>query len=595
MDSLSAIAIHIDRASLLAALADTGAVPLPAGGARLAERAALLETAVTRMGAATAMAVEAFTSGDIGRARAAIRNMGAVNREVFDSLLRARTVRLAREMGSRALAESLAESDLASVLIDAPPGYDWDRLGSLAAEELAALYRELEESDPGVELSVQAHAVTPGGAAYALHVEGYDREAEGPLREPVKVRFGVPEDARRAFARLETIAAEIGEARSLWQALRAGVTAEFEARGPELEEFGARLAAALDRLSADLDALRAWIESLRPAALPGTLLGELEATEGYRGLVQLAREVDSDLQRLAALARLPESVRGKGAPEALARWLEALAELGRGDGLRALDPETWRERAREARAFLARLPSDAAARLSDRGRRFAEATRRAERALGAVARELVPLPTAALGWIVRAAGLGVAPPASMLPGPAGAMRRRIEEDLDTRVDLRRRPRGVGDRFSVVVRYAFYRRGVRLEGAGWRDLFEVRSFGWSSRVVAGLAFARRGSPGASWEPAPVVTWLLHFRRWPRDAAEAKSTRSWHVAGLGLSALSLDFVAEESIEVGLAATLSLLDDRLMAGYGRNLQSGADSRFWFVSVRVLGFGDPLRPGVR
>ena len=80
------------------------------------------------------------------------------------------------------------------------------------------------------------------------------------------------------------------------------------------------------------------------------------------------------------------------------------------------------------------------------------------------------------------------------------------------------------------------------------------------------------------------WTLRYRGWP--GADER--------GFGLSTTTLDFVDEESFEVGLAATLSL-GGLIFIGGGLNLQASDDRTFWFFSFRLLeipGVFGALRP---
>ena len=83
--------------------------------------------------------------------------------------------------------------------------------------------------------------------------------------------------------------------------------------------------------------------------------------------------------------------------------------------------------------------------------------------------------------------------------------------------------------------------------------------------------------------PIITWTLRYRGWPGDNDRGVRAGILSYFGLGISAATLDFADEESVEIGLAPTLSLFD-LLFVGYGWNLQASHNRAFWFFSFRLL-----------
>lgn len=56
------------------------------------------------------------------------------------------------------------------------------------------------------------------------------------------------------------------------------------------------------------------------------------------------------------------------------------------------------------------------------------------------------------------------------------------------------------------------------------------------------------------------------------------------------LTLDTVDEESVELGIAASIAVFDDRIVFGYGQNLQAEENEGFFFFSVRLLKINAPF-----
>lgn len=589
IDSLSTVEIRFDRARLARWLAERGLLPDSGRVAALNRRARKLADATEVMQRVTAAALRAFDSGDPGAARRTIAEMGRANAEILRAIRDTRTARLEPVLGSAA--RERAERDLEGALIEGPPGYDWDRLQAIVAEELSALYEDLLAEFDGVRVDLQAHVVKPPGLAHALFLPGYNEALVGPLKPTSKVRFVVPPGTGETLAAIASIAATIERTASLRDALVRQLRAEIGARRADLDRLLGEVRRARREAADRIGDLEAWAEALAPGRIEKTLSGELRSLPALEVLAGVAAETRADLDLLADLASLDERLAELPPDRALAELLGVFDRLSGPDRYRPLRPEVWRARAALVRDSLERLPGQARDRLSDRARSFVDATARAERALEALAGALTRLPANGRRLVVRALGLTALPPPDGLPAPPGRLLRSVSEELDTRFDLRSAPFEIDDGDQVLVTVRLESRGKPVPGASLRDLFVARQFGLSSRIVAGLALARRRTPASAWEPAPAASWILHWRRWPLDRAAARAGRGRHLFGAGLTALSLDLSDRESIELGLAVTVSFLDDRLLAGYGTDLQLERDRTFWFVSLRLFRFPDPLR----
>ena len=116
---------------------------------------------------------------------------------------------------------------------------------------------------------------------------------------------------------------------------------------------------------------------------------------------------------------------------------------------------------------------------------------------------------------------------------------------------------------------------------------MKSFGWNSEVLASLAFAQHEDED-TWKPGAAMNWIASREDWP-DSSERglrSSQRLKFFSGLGISALTLDSQDSQDVEFGLAATAAFVNNRVLVGYGVNLQAEEDEAFWFMSIRLFTF---------
>ena len=176
--------------------------------------------------------------------------------------------------------------------------------------------------------------------------------------------------------------------------------------------------------------------------------------------------------------------------------------------------------------------------------------------------------------------------AANLPTPVDQVRLGLAADatLDTSFDLKTIAQTREDSNEIWITYRFYRGDEEL-GLGWTDKFMLQTFGWQDQVTAGLAFAQQDG-GDTWKPTANLSWILKKRSWPttgENGLEGIDSPEWF-SGFGLSTMPLDFEATEDIEVGVALTASFMNNRIMFGYGVNLQGIQNDKFWFISLRLF-----------
>ena len=404
-----------------------------------------------------------------------------------------------------------------------------------------------------VAFQIRARLSGSGGTGRALHVDGYDTHATA---DPSSVpRFQTVLDERGQ--------AELEAARELEQVVRA-------ARDGTLE---ADLRAARDAIREQLETLRT---ALRSGALEDALkdvLASLEEEE-QPALVALRRDVRATLVFLERWRSLevPSADDPAGTLSLLASTLTAFLDEATGT-LGSL------------RSSLQELPQALEELGTTVGNQAAEAAQTVVAALAADARiQAVQASWSRLrGSFQRRRALEE----SVLA--LGELARELDgsDFLDTHIDLLTAgPRSAGDdlRIELEVFHPASESRPRRVVARNRVVLRVGFVGLHSVVRGGLLFVDgRGSVSgdADWEPVPSIGYFLHYR-------DDDFGAFWNEVldpGLGFTLSVLDFDDENDLEVGVAAGLTLFQDVLWVGYGRNLQADAD--YAYVGINPLALG--------
>ena len=169
--------------------------------------------------------------------------------------------------------------------------------------------------------------------------------------------------------------------------------------------------------------------------------------------------------------------------------------------------------------------------------------------------------------------------------PAGQRRLELDAEINTSFDLRTVRQSIRGDERVRVGFAFFR-GDSARVGGFHDEFLLGDYGWTSRVVAGLAFARQIRAGAdTWKPTASMSWVARLRRWPEPGEQGLKRRPGLLDfGAGVSTMSLDLDPRQAAEIGVAPVVSWFDDRVQIGAGYDLQAVRDPWFWFFSLRLI-----------
>ncbi len=597
VDRLSRVGIVFSRENLVAELA---AASSETGGLALLERIQHLSSATQVIRDSTSAALDAFRkaeeTGNWDASREAIRGMGETLLGIFEDLEATIRARLLDSGLSGADADAEVQRQMERIV---PLGveYDYDALEQILSREIRAVNEDYLASSPRPFLvEVQAHLIDSTGQFHPVYVPGYNTVETGPPRLS-KHEFGMDKAQADLYQGYEKLSAEIGESKNLGKALEASLRAQTQPLRAEIKDFLEALRAQADGFRDGLERLGAWRDSTRWEAWLSDIRIELQAAPEGQQIVEdlegLRRDVDEAVEGLQELASLNEiqpllnSSNPSLALSGLLTWLDSLPKSVEGL-IRGPSEVHWSR----IKAHLAEIltPGGSAIESSAAVLSANPGPLTDVRALQAKVDTILDLFHGA-GSSLRAwlQGMTSSPTLNLveaLPTPPGQKRIDVAKGpIDTSVDFRTIKQETRENDYVRVSYRFFHGDDEIESAAWYNDFLLRDFGWSSRVVASLAFSRQVSgEDNDWKPGPAASWIAHFRRRPVDAATGLHGFRTHGWGAGLTTLTLDADPDEAVELGLAASLAVLDDRIILGYGENLQSDQSNEFWFFSLRVL-----------
>lgn len=529
---------------------------------------------------------------------------------ILDPLLAALTARFEQRM-ERTEAEARADQALDAIFLDKPPDmlYNLDRLGAFLETEIELLERDVAErlealGGETLAVELRGHILRTDGAT-PIPVPGHNEVQEGVEQTFQKIDFALSPQEEALLQQYEALAEQIGQARAEGQDLMTAVRNAFEAQEiPILEALEAAETAveeggdSLDALVAwaDGDRLRTWLAGPAQEAVEG----ELASSEAWTEFRAILEEVETDVEILESLGRLASSLEdslGSGlTPDAFNRILFTISLFGPGSPVRRpLTPEVWRGRLEQVRALVEGIDGEALLAPLAEIEGPIQTWNQTVEVLEAVREAVEPILEGARQALAALQGAAAARVAANLPEPAGQKRRPLTQRLDTTIDLRRIPgrREVGD--EIHLRYTFFAGNEELQSVGWTDELVLLSFGWQGRAMASIALVnfKQGDEDDRWEPTAPVSYMLHRRAWPDEGASGlKGSRRGPIFTFGFSTMTLDFTDEESVEMGLAATLGFFDNFVLVGYGVNLQATQDEDFVFFSLRPFSLGNLFSP---
>jgi hypothetical protein len=192
-------------------------------------------------------------------------------------------------------------------------------------------------------------------------------------------------------------------------------------------------------------------------------------------------------------------------------------------------------------------------------------------------------------WLAQVFQLPPAIATGELSLPVGQQHFSIDkENLNTAFDLKTicGPRSEYD--QVRITYKFFIDESEID-AGWHNDFQLRRYGWKDSVIAGVSFTKQSSTN-TYKPTASISWVLDHAAWPKNRGDTsekgvagKYDIDWF-SGIGLTSMAVDYDPSQDTELGLGLVSSFLNNRILVGYGWDLQSRQQSSFFFFSINLF-----------
>jgi len=588
LDINSGVDIQIDPAKLAQALAAQNIGTFTPQQKQLLDRIVTLTNLMAEIETAArevSRVIELFHTGNSADFKAA---RSASSRRLSNmrlSLQRAISQRLVSEGMSINDAERRSQDDVGLHIIGAN---DWQNFSELVARELDAAQRAFNATAPnsGISLELQAHIVPRNGEPSAIPLPGHNTVKPGPVSRYEKVRFEVPADQEKLFTEMEALAKKTAEAKDVGAAVLTALRSDIAA---------SPIQAQLDKVKTDAEQVKALANAI-----------DSKSIDAFVKLIK-----DSAVASNAADNQLVADVTAliTEAKAAKATLTDLTNISGFADSLKNADPVSAMNqilgRFKTASAIPTQLSSleDPLKKLADDLAKVktsvnaANVTPAIKTLLLADNSPFAPLlkegggipllieDTKLLGEMIagffRAETTATA--VADLPVPEGQKRIPVETNASTSFNLQTIPvpRNPGD--TVQLGYAFYSGEEQVASTTWTDLFNLRLYGLSDKVAASLALVRQSSQ-EKFKPTAAMSWLLTFNQWPTTANEQPPSAIKILSGAGLTTMALDFDPNETVELGVAPTLSFINDKVMIGFGWNLQAAKKRSFAFFSIHLL-----------
>ena len=608
VDINSSIDLQIDPVKLQGALLGQDTTGAGERAKQLQKRVDNLSQAVGVVkGAATRLQdlLKNWKAGD-AESNQKVEASGAERGAILKALVDTRRERL-KSSGS----DPRADNSKLNALVGATSGsgYDWPLVSELLNEEIAFARRDLDlaAAQFAFSLQIQPHLVPRTGQPSPVRLGGYNQAALGTATRYEKLQFSSAEQDQ-AYQRYDQLAKEISETQDVGEAIVKQFEAELQALRPQLDALVQAAEQARDKLRDRLSSLERWGAAEQRSAWLAKVEKDLGTTDqgkkvqaDWKALDTTLGELKDDVAALRGYADLRGQLAGKTAPQAMNVLLGLAKTLGKPQqGVRLFDVAVWKERQSKIDTFVkgvSALPAPLKARLEAPDGPVAD-LRAAGDAFKGLATAVSQGASPVIDLLSRLLGSGAAQAAANLELPPGTKPVPVtrSSQLNSRIDLQRIPakRDIGD--NVEVRYDLFKGDVLV--GGWTDEFALRSYGWNSEVLASLAFTKPDNGSVAWKATAAMSWLLSYDSWPQgtESGLATSRLKWFSGG-GFSVMPLSSANDEGVKLGLAATVGFLNNRLLVGYGTNLQATTDKRFMFFSIRLIDFpalSGPLGGGI-
>lgn len=529
---------------------------------------------------------------------------------------------------ARAVSDKLEKTLIAQLRTLWPPGHEvfprlqsgeaydrprFERLQELLAAEVASIEaasRKLESElrTRGRTLSLEAFLLSPGKEPVAIHMDGYDAIKQQELRR--HDQFGLdlsPSEREKLNAHIaanQSVAATLEQLRTGEIALNEAVRRMAAEMSPEI----AALAAQAERLAAELDpaelaARKKETDALVDAALDAVKRRNATFTDAARKSLQgerdklvndLPREARDLVGALEAWLKEAKTLReqwAKASPTstALARLITDTVAVGRKfEGASAKLPDIASALRERVDVFVRSLTSEAAAAERDFLKSPEVAALREN--LETYVRDLEQ-GAKLITEVVLLLGRTQARELAEMPStPPLAFSVPVGELKDTFIELEATPRLIGD--SVVVK-ATLRDGTKTPETS-EARFLVGRYGHYAELSPAVILVKPeqlagGDDGFRF--APSLSWMHHWAPRPEERGATASFFRAMDPAIGIHSAFTNFnspTSDNSIQIGLGATLAFWRNRMQFGLGYNLMAKSKEEgryYYFVGSDLIG----------
>lgn len=541
----------------------------------------------------------AVKTGNDQEFKAKAKLMANTIRKLMGTLREARLNRLLLDGVPKKDAELLSKTMFTSVLQRGNDPYNWNALGALFSEEITASQRNFDKimMKLGAQLEIKAYLMSKDGQTTSVYVPGYNNIETGPAAYYTKMKYEVPQDQIDIYKKNVELAKSLGDAKDVGDALIKQIEFEFATQIAAINQLSTSVDSELKAEWTKFTALAKWNDvNLLNAWLDGIKAELNKTTQGMKVVEQIA-VVNEDIAKINDFANFLKelsevhSTLGKmdsvQALQYIAGIVKKYSNLVDGSNpIPAITQHAWVKYKGDITALLTeieKLDNATQILLKSGGpindlKALIEPINKIAAALGGNNDDLVSL-------FSKLLGISPAAMAADLPVPKGLKHVDVNADMNTSIDLTTIKQSRSENDTLQIQYKIFR-GDQAIGDSWTDRFKMRVFGWYDNFFAGLAFVQQNNQ-TSWKPTATMSWIISHRSWPNSKESGLSGIEGFefFSGLGITTMPLNFTETQNVEVGIAPTISLLNNRLLLGYGVDLQANHNIGFWFFSIRLLG----------
>jgi hypothetical protein len=541
----------------------------------------------------------AVKTGNDQEFKAKAKLMANTIKKLMGTLREARLNRLLLDGVPKKDAELLSKTMFTSVLQRGNDPYNWNALGALFSEEITASQKNYDKImlKLGAQLEIKAYLMSKDGQIIPVYVPGYNTVETGPAAYYTKMKYEVPQDQIDIYKKNVELAKSIGEAKDVGEALIKQIEVEFATQIATINQLSSSVDSELKSEWVKFTALAKWKDVKLLEAWQDSIKAELNKTQQGIKVIEQITVVKEDIAKinnfadfLKELSEVHNTLGKMDSVQALqyiVGMVKKYSDLNDGSNpIAAITQNAWVKYKGDITTLITdveKLDSATQILLKSGGpiddlKALIGPIDKIVAALGGNNEDLVSL-------FSKLLGISPAVMAADLPVPKGLKHVDVNADMNTSIDLTTIKQSRTENDTLEIQYKIFH-GDQAIGDIWTDRFKMRVFGWYDNFFAGLAFVQQNNQN-SWKPTATLSWIISHRSWPNSKESGLSgIEGFEIfSGLGITTMPLNFTGNQNVEVGLAPTISLLNNRLLFGYGVDLQASRNVGFCFFSIRLLG----------